>query len=414
MPVINGSNNRILPANARAADVAAKAIDEILPTQQRRYLSAFRVQGYEVASYHRLHQGKKCSCNSSGKQLNSRLGLDGKADQGTINELLSGVKEFTVSPYGGDDQRRIHNNEGQLSPFAPVNTNQGLFDIASIGDNDSPFAREVDTLDFGDNGPVNPQTLDEMVGDYDPLVGGYLESACPVCFGSGFVGGYTLNRGYRNVLTVTDVQIFQGALDVSQTPFAATCSYFEFAVILPNGATICDAFGLWNGIKRVPVSIMIDGDQVSNPAQSLKYCDGKAHLVTVKPFRQGTQLEFTHFEIQYGLSTESSYFEFPKMSSSSDTSVLDQLNPFGIVVSPDIPLLQSQDVIKDCTTGKTFMVKNVNDWNTKRRQVLGWECDVRVCQPQEIQNLLPKRNPQFTKNTQAGMVLDNQTGPRRT
>lgn len=412
MPVRESSNNRILPANARAADVAEKAINEILDVQHRRYLSAFRPQGIETILYHRLNQGRKCTCNSAHKQVNSRLDESGKADLGTINELLTGVQEFTVSAYGSGDQRRLHNNEMNTSPFAPVNKNQGVFDIVS--DEELPFARSPDSLDFGDNGPFNPETLDDLVGDFDVGVVGMQDAACSVCFGTGFIGGYAVHRGFRNVLTVTDVELASGDLDLSATPFTAVCTGFEVATALPAGALLCDAFTLWNGPNKIPFRLYIDEEPVANPAQTLRYCDGKRHLIRVAPYRDNTAFEFTHIEIQYALSNESSYFEFPKMSSSSDTALLDQTNPFNIVVSPDIPILLPRDVLRDCTTSKTLIVKNVNDWNTRNRRVLGWECEVRVLQPMELQTLLPHRRPLMTKNATGGMVRDNVTGPRRT
>lgn len=411
MPVVDFTNNAILPANARASDVAEKAVEEILPTQHRKYLSAFRVQGIEAVLYHRLTQGRKCSCNAAGKQVSSRLDQNGKADQGTINELLSGAREFTVSAYGQDDRRRLFNNSDDESPFAPVNKHQGVFDI--VTDEDIPFQREAEGLDFGDNGPFNPETLDDMAGEYDVGVTGLLDAACPVCFGTGFIGGYDANRAYRNVITAMDVELHQGELDLLQTPFAATATYFEVATLLPAGAILVDSFTLWNGAEQVGFKLFIDETPIQRQQDILKFCDGRQHLVRVVPYNTKS-ITFTHLEIQFGLSTESMYFEFPKMTYSSETALLEQLNPFTIIVSPDIPMIRHMDIIKDCMTGKTLIVKNVNDWNTRNRQVLGWEAEVRVLQPQELPCILPHRRPQMTKNATSRMVLDNQTGPRRT
>jgi hypothetical protein len=61
MPVKTSNNNRILPANGRAVDVAKRAIQEILPVQQMRYHDAFAVQGYEGVLYNRLGQGPMAS-----------------------------------------------------------------------------------------------------------------------------------------------------------------------------------------------------------------------------------------------------------------------------------------------------------------------------------------------------------------
>jgi hypothetical protein len=42
MPVLDSTNSQVPSANARAADVAEKAINEIMPEMQQRSMSAFR------------------------------------------------------------------------------------------------------------------------------------------------------------------------------------------------------------------------------------------------------------------------------------------------------------------------------------------------------------------------------------
>jgi hypothetical protein len=99
MPYVERSNNRTLSANARQSDVAEKAVREIIPVQQLRSYSAFRVQGIEAIHYSRMTSGRKCNCQSSAKQLNGLLDKNGKASAGTINQLLTGNLEFNVTPY---------------------------------------------------------------------------------------------------------------------------------------------------------------------------------------------------------------------------------------------------------------------------------------------------------------------------
>ena len=100
MPVLNLSNNQLLPPNQRAADVAAKAVEGIAKVQQQKINAAFHVQGIQCILYHHLSSGKKCSCQSSSHKLNARLGKDGKASFGLINQLLTGG-QFGVSDYDG-------------------------------------------------------------------------------------------------------------------------------------------------------------------------------------------------------------------------------------------------------------------------------------------------------------------------
>ena len=49
------------------------------------------------------------------------------------------------------------------------------------------------------------------------------------------------------------------------------------------------------------------------------------------------------------------------------------------------------DIITESMWGKALMIQDVSWHNTKERQMLGWECNARVIQQQEIFNFLPRR-----------------------
>lgn len=101
MPLVHRTNNRVLPANARAVDVARSSIQRIAPTQARRYDAAFQVQGYHGILYTRLTSGTPCSCCNRQQTALDQVRLDdsGKADAGTINALLTG-QDFGPRPLG--------------------------------------------------------------------------------------------------------------------------------------------------------------------------------------------------------------------------------------------------------------------------------------------------------------------------
>ncbi|QRE00254.1 hypothetical protein [Burkholderia phage BCSR5] len=408
MPVRNRSNNRLLPANARATDVAERAIQEILPVQQMRYHNAFRVQGIECVMYSRMRQGHPCSCQSSGKHVNARLNKEGKASLGTINEMLTDSLEFSITNYGQSTERRMFGvDTGQTSPFAPVNKNQGVFDV--IGNEGMAQSRTSDEKDFADNGPFDPTTLDDLVGEFDSFRAGFGDASCPICFGTGYIGGYQVYQGHRTVYGVDDVVLpATASIDMTARPFKALTSGFKVRTVLPRGALTLDVFRVMNGNKIVPTRFSIDGVILKNPLQVLKLCDGLPHIIEAV-----FDAEFTHFEFQANVSKESTYFEFPRLSSSSDTAVLDQTNPFQIIMSPLVPSVLPLDIIQESMRGKMLIVMNVNDWNTRSRNVLGWECEVRVLQPMELQQLLPRRKPQLYTNQTTTMVRDNVRGPRR-
>lgn len=410
MPVLKPSNNQVLPANARASDVATKAIDEILATQQSRYMSALRVQGYQGILYCRLEQGQKCTCGASRKALNTRLGENGKATASDINKLLTGSMTFDVTPYGSNFIPRDDPLSHVVSPDAPGDLFQGVFDV--VGDDPLiyPNVRVPTEPDFGDNGPIDPTfNVETLVGDFDSDNVGFSDVSCAICFGTGFVGGYAPYQGYRRVYPVNDMMVALGnsAIDASRTPWSADSpDTVAISALFPRGAVGVDSFKVYNNIKPVPANFTVDGRAISNVMELLAFCDGKAHNVVFALLTPG---EWTHFEVQFSLSRESPFFELPKLVQGSDTAVLDKTEPFQIIMGPNVPMLRTEDIIVEQTFGKTLIVQNSNWWNTRNRNALGWECTVRVTQPQEWYRVLPKRGRTMAKNQTTNTAHNNLT-----
>lgn len=411
MPIRESNNNRLLPANARAADVAERMVEHIIPMQQRRYYDAFRPQGITCVHFNRLTSGRKCNCQASAKQLGGILDEQGKASTGTINSLITGQTplSFNVTPYNFN-QQRVTGYNGESSPNAPQNKNQGVFDVVTLGE-DFPLADITDEDSFGDNGPVSPLSLDDMVGDFDASTMGFSDVACPICFGSGFIGGFAPYHAHRQVFTVPDVQLpLTGEINLEDKPWtASTETGFNVLVTLPRGAIGVDVFRVWDSAIPVPAKFSIDGNPLTGITTLLSYCDGKPHLVTAT-----FNGRFTHLELQFNLTTESVYFEFPKRPTSSNTALLEQMEPFQIILSPNLPNISSMDVIVESQLGKVLVVQNVNPWRSRLQNVLGWEVQVRVIQPQELFRILPHRGRVATKDRTTSMTRDNVTGPRRT
>jgi hypothetical protein len=168
--------------------------------------------------------------------------------------------------------------------------------------------------------------------------------------------------------------------------------------ILPKGACDLDSLSAFNGSKTVPVDqFIVDGTPLNQVQDILRFFDGMPHVVELKlkPILDdnlnATNTTITHVEIQANQSKQSTRFEFPKLSQSSIETVINRTDPFQVVMSPVIPNVANGDIIVDLTYRKVFQITSSNWWNDKRRLVLGWECDVRPCQPQELYTLLPKR-----------------------
>ena len=396
MPVLNLTNNGLLPANQRASDVASFAVEGIVPVQQQRINAAFRVQGVQAVIYHRINQGKKCTCQSHGKSLNTRLNTSGNADPALINELLTG-KRFGTSRYTPQPQ-----NDTFGIVYTPLNGEPTSADLPRLwNDVTNPTHQE----EVGDNGVSNIDSLEDMYNGFDESALTFGDTNCPVCFGTGYVGGYVVYNGCRTVVPCNDMDLGSGILNFQDYPNSCDSLTFSFPLVLPKGVVSIDCFRLRNTWDTVNCALYIDDIPVTTAVVKAK-CDGGIHKVSGK---FNTITKFTHFEFQANLSTKSAYVEFPKLAKSSRLDILDSTDNFQLLLSPDIPTIEKRDIICDCMHNKCLYVQDTTWLNTRQRQMLGWELNVRVVQPQESVFNLPRRKPVRTRNQTVNPVIGNIT-----
>ncbi len=362
--------------NARASDVAARLTESIVPLQQAKMQAAFRVQGQPGVLYNRLTSGVPCSCVSTNEQV-SILSPDGKASNGIINRVLTGNSNFGISAYDPTLRRGL-NEEDYLEP-----TDTGIEDWGADFNGG-------ELSGFIDMTKAPSQTNQDMAlpgFDLDTEFGhfGLTDVSCPICFGSGYVGGFQPLKGFRKVIAAHQMET-SSSLELPQ--FELAPGEHSFTVTFPLGLCRVEAYRAFRGRDLVPFKSKIDGvllDRMGGRASIMPYCDGKPHTVTVI-----TDSPITHFEIQGTVANNTVYFELPKRSKSADLSQLERGEPFQVLVSPEVPHIDTLDVIVEASQGKVLVVQGVTPWKTKAQQGLGFELQVRVAQPQELWYILPR------------------------
>jgi hypothetical protein len=315
----------------------------------------------------------------------------------------------------------------QLAPLGLYDTEEPLISKPFSGGPGTGFIEEDDFATsnsdvvisdgFSDAGPVSGEgtvareLFDHVLGtgmDFGFDVS--TDVACPICFGTGHVGGFLVHNGVRIILEsqMLDSTVKGNAL-IDMEPFVPLIQGGTITfkpTILPMGAISIDSVRLYNGNKVIPAQIFVDQIRLTDESQLKRFCDGRAHVFSFVLPGDPDTASATHAEIQYNQSNNQTLFEFPKLNQTSLETQLENTDPFQIVMSPAIPYVDTGDIITDSTYGKVFQVTSSNWWNDKRRAVLGWECQVRPCQPQELYIILPKRNPQASANTPS-MVRPN-------
>jgi hypothetical protein len=348
------------------------------------------------------------------------LNEEGKLPEGRINELMTGGLEFTINRYGAE-RTQPRNAQRAESGRLPLprddqffgnneNENQTLFEIAGAArDINDPFL-DVTQPD-GTNGPNQPFTLDDIADEFDGESLNIGDSKCTCCYGTGFVGGYSLLGGWRKVIAphLPEVYEVEGTIEVNTTPNAFNATRVEIDLVLPRGFVVLDAFRFWNNIDRAyPDRVFIDNLPYSVQLL-MAFCDGRKHRIRVE---YDEPKYWTHLEVQIGLSRNPALIEFPRLMKGSNLSLADLTEGVQINASPVIPHLATLDVFVESTFGKTFLITNSNLWNDKDRNVHGWDCQTRVIQPSEMLSLLPRRRKLNQRTTNP--VRDNVDGIRRT
>lgn len=432
MPIRFIGNNRILPNNVRAADVARSSVDRIIDVQNRRYQAAFQVQGYEAILYNALTHGVACACSTVNHSLTRPSILDeqGNASAESINGMLTGGGDFKIKVYGVrrknlEELRDLP--EGALPSMWEVDTEakpDATFGVVpqrgrpgqplDVYSNDEADPRAGTIIPDG-VGPNGPATVDieGLINDFDPSGFGLTDVSCPMCFGTGYLGGFSILNGWRKVLNFQHPGAsFNGnTVNTDESVPYVTTDYARFEdVLIPMHCLGVDAFRVFANRLVVGAAIRIDGNQLANQLELLAYADGRSHTIEVQ---MEEKVNFTHLELQLNQSDKSALFEFPKTSKSSAQNLLEATTSFSIVMSPLIPYVQSRDIIAESTMGKILQVTTVNNWNDRKYRTLGWECEVRAVQPAELYDLLPRRRPVYSRNSVA-QVKGNGAGNRRT
>lgn len=411
-----------MPANHGSVQTAQNAIADLTPVQRLRYHNAFKVQSYTGILYPQLTCGMRCHCRSLRSSVASRLDKEGNALPGFLSAMLTG-ETFGIQDYGQQPTEVTEDQPYAVEGYAPMKKGfvieqrafvpptpavrlPGFFESDSgMSPNSMDPTGDVYTADptqhagsvqiesgVGANGPVNGDIVFEDL-PVEEANFGFIDttfSACPICMGTGYVGGYEAFNGKRIVLNFQhpNANLGDAELDLLSPTPAIFTTVSSYSVVLPAHAVRVDALKVWNSTKQVFPTISVDA-QVLESADALRaYCDGRPHTIEVT-FEEPTA--YTHVEIQIAQSVEDAYWSLPNNTKSGARDLLDSTDSFEVYFSPIVPMVKPGDVLAETTYNKVMVVTSVTGKNERTRAVLGWNCQVRVVQPQELLTLLPRR-----------------------
>lgn len=424
MPVQHFRNPRQLPSNNRAIDPARKALEKIVPYQQKKYEAAFYVNPVEIILYSRMLGGLECACTFGDHNAPAApiLGPDGQASPATIQTLLTGSR-FGITEYASvmDDATSSQFRSISQNPMTDKhgldlttikksrNDPNGMYDPV---DGLSASNSVIDGLDDEtpsdfENNEVESEQLNRSIRSTD-------NHSCPICFGSGYVGGYNVQNGWRRVIDAREssLTLHNAEIDAVAIPnkfLVTSTGYVEFQIVFPKHVVSIDAFRVMNGkysSKNSKLSVRLPNSNTlidpSSSAAIKSFCDGNTRIVRVHSLSPLDGLEFTHVEFQFNLSEQPLLAEFPKFGENTDLNLLDELAEVQINMSSRVVSLHSEDVVFESSMNRIWQVTAAQFYRDHNQNVIGWDCNARVFQPYEVQTILPTRRiarTQHQKNT---------------
>lgn len=376
------SNRRLHDKNTKAVPVAIDRIKTVAPIVQERYHNAFEVNGFPCVVYNKMYAGLKCSC-TLGREESPVLPLlddNGNAAPDHIQSILMG------SDFGIEDYGIRPNQEKEGKPFVIDSNNTKKKTFQPDHQLDNPLSTDVEAN-------LNSTFL-ELEADRAST------GKCGICFGTGFVGGFNVHNGMRLVVSsVSEHTAFGYTVDQMVTPHSFSqddpSGYVDFLVTLPFGATRLDALNIWNNQTNLTevnafIGLSTTGLVPLDKTSLLAHCTGTPVVIRVSGC-----VQFTHVEIQFNLTNETTYLEYPHFTKTGDLNVLDAVSNVQILVSPKVYQVQPWDIIVDLhdrSAPRYWRVMDNTDFKDRNANVHGWEVNARLVQAYEIYRHLPLRH----------------------
>lgn len=381
MPIQHRSNRVLHARNSKSVAIAQQKIQQVADMAQEQYVNALAVNGYDALIYNRLTSGRRCTCSTVFNHAATQvLDSNGHATEAHIQSLLTGA-EFSIEDYGV-----------QVNP-KPSAT--GIQMIKSLSPEDYPvesiYGRHKVSPEMSDplaTDVVETQNLEDAFAEVN--LGAVTAQKCALCYGSTYVGGYSLHNGNRFVLDATyptcELMGYTVANETYPNLLKRTdnSGYIAFIVTLPVGVVSVDRIKVWNNSTELNSYALRIGTNLTNlttldTGTILEYATGTPCLIVVSEVD-----DFSHVELQFNMSTVPTYIEYPRLSKTGDLSVLEAIDSVQIIVSPLVPSVQPWDIIVDNVFKKSWRVTSSNWFNDRNLNVHGWDVQARLVQSYEV------------------------------
>ena len=372
-------------------------LDHTVARANNQYIEAISVDGFDINYWHRRYEGRVCTCHDPVAAQNAHKGI-GETIDDSNDPAMSKLDDIIFNIRDARDLRETVPNK-----------TRDVFD-AKVGELPTSEQQQDSIYEFNEETDeemeeaANEEALQHMHPDAAVLFGAE-RTRCGICFRTGYVNGYTLHGGRRDILDASggfNVSLHGFLMDRKIRPNAFISSndksayvqfiyevptYFEGCKLVALRDNIVEARGFTVEARTVNTN---DAFQIFNAAfvDSLK---GTSRVleIRVRPNRStldGT-ISFTHLEIVYQFAPWPKA-QMPNVSESTNFAIFNSVISSSMILPPTIVEVSKEDVVWEGKYGNLWKITDYTDFMTSNRQVCGWETSIRIIQEYEQLALL--------------------------
>lgn len=367
-------NGRTIARNSHLPDVARRTIDAVTPIIQQQNHNALLASSYPILIYRRLKGGAPCTCSyAHPTDLTAPVYTeDGLASSATMHSIIQQAA-FGIEEY---------------NPELPGMSQTTQFTVIP--------------------GPEPTRQLIEPEDEFDMIsessLNAFTNSACAICFGSGFRGGYSFVQGLRHVFQATDMSDSDLVdIDRSTGPYSLKLltdqAYMSFRLLVPQPIPgLLPKITVWNNftpIEFAPCSLTVRHDDPSIPEYEVGpqgFAAAGWVTLTLKASRfmaeDSPEVRLTHIEIQLPLVKQPVFADMPNLDYAFDATKLTELSTQSVTLSPNCPALMPRDIISDMTYGQHWIVTSSKPLHPANGELWTQEIQVRPLEIHEPESNL--------------------------
>lgn len=403
------------PTNTGISPVAQQRIDTLVSAANRKHAEALKTDGTQGFLFLKQRVGLPCTCQlvqTTADQMTLSTPTlkiaDSSTDSGSADSSPMG-RAFRVRDYDGlfsnsltkappptgstlqeiHQRRMAERGDFTQSEMIPVEADQSIDEILSMADG------------FEDEDSAALQKQPSLARLY-----GGEKSPCAICFGSGFVGGYSLHAGQRLILdasgtapvTLQDCEIDRTTAPHSFIIERSGTKAVEWTVVVPTYFHSVLGVAVRNNIDPA-VGFIVEahtgnGNWNAVTPQYLASFNGTPTTLTlrVRPVTSdapGTgQFRFTHVELLYQIASPL-IVNLPTFERTLDYEQFDVLQTLsGVEFPASIPMLDREAVLVDTKYNQAWNVVSVESKRTASNQTFNNVVSLRLIQQYETKFLL--------------------------